>query len=133
MPLLPLLLMPLLFLGFVFGVLFWLFWAMIWAAALLFWPVTLLITGVILWRATVRRSQRVYGARAEAPLAPRSQHNSAFEEYRQETMARLNEEQRNFREFLQRLRRSRDKQEFDAFMAGRRGRPALPQGDAPAA
>lgn len=128
----PLLLMPLLFLGFVFGVLFWLFWAMVWAAALLFWPVTLLITGVIVWRATTRRSQRLNGARAEGPVGTRP-HNSAFEEYRQETMARLNEEQRNFREFLQRLRRSRDKQEFDAFMAGRRGRPALPQGDAPAA
>ena len=45
-------------------------------------------------------------------------------------MIRLDEEHGKFREFLQRLRRSRDKQEFDAFMAGRRGRPAITQGDA---
>ncbi len=55
--------------------------------------------------------------------------NGAFEAYREETMRRLDEESAKFREFLQRLRRSRDKQEFDAFIDGRRGRPAITQGD----
>jgi hypothetical protein len=39
---------------------------------------------------------------------------------------RLEEEQREFREFLQRLRMARDKAEFDQFMAERRNRPEPP-------
>ena len=46
--------------------------------------------------------------------------NSAFDEYRTETLRRLEEEQREFAEYLQRLRRARDKAEFDQFMAERR-------------
>jgi hypothetical protein len=52
--------------------------------------------------------------------------NTAFDDYRRETLSRLDEESAKFREFLQRLRRSRDKQEFDRFMAERRPRPSLP-------
>jgi hypothetical protein len=52
--------------------------------------------------------------------------NHAFDEYRSETLRRLEEEQREFREFLQRLRMARDKSEFDQFMAERRDRPAPP-------
>lgn len=50
--------------------------------------------------------------------------NKAFDEYRTETLKRLEEEQREFREFLERLRFAKDKTEFDAFMAERRDRPA---------
>lgn len=50
--------------------------------------------------------------------------NRAFDEYRSETLQRLEEEQREFREFLQRLRMAKDKSEFDQFMAERRNRPA---------
>ena len=49
--------------------------------------------------------------------------NRAFDEYRSETLQRLEEEQREFREFLQRLRMAKDKSEFDQFMAERRDRP----------
>ena len=52
--------------------------------------------------------------------------NRAFDEYRSETLQRLEEEQREFREFLQRLRMAKDKSEFDQFMAERRNRPAPP-------
>jgi hypothetical protein len=38
----------------------------------------------------------------------------------------LEEEQREFREFLQRLRMAKDKSEFDQFMTERRNRPAPP-------
>jgi hypothetical protein len=48
--------------------------------------------------------------------------NSAFDEYRTETLRRLEEEQREFAEYLQRLRRARDKAEFDQFMAERHQR-----------
>jgi len=48
--------------------------------------------------------------------------NAAFDEYRVETLKRLEEEQREFRDFLTRLRHAKDKAEFDQFMA-ERGRP----------
>ena len=48
--------------------------------------------------------------------------NRAFDEYRAETLRRLEEEQREFREFLERLRFAKDKTEFDQFMAERRNR-----------
>jgi hypothetical protein len=50
--------------------------------------------------------------------------NRAFDEYRSETLRRLEEEQREFRDFLGRLRMAKDKAEFDQFMADRRNRPA---------
>ena len=47
--------------------------------------------------------------------------NRAFDEYRSETLRRLEDEQREFQEFLGRLREAKDKAEFDQFMADRRG------------
>jgi len=52
--------------------------------------------------------------------------NHAFDEYRNDTLKRLEEEQREFREFLERLRFAKDKTEFDAFMNDRRNRPEAP-------
>ena len=49
--------------------------------------------------------------------------NWAFDEYRAETLRRLEEEQRQFTEYLERLRRAKDKAEFDQFMADMRRRP----------
>ena len=46
-----------------------------------------------------------------------------FDEYRADTLRRLEEEQREFRDFLDRLRFAKDKTEFDQFMAERRNRP----------
>jgi hypothetical protein len=54
---------------------------------------------------------------------PRSSGNHAFDEYRNETLRRLEEEQREFRDFLDLLRHAKDKAEFDQFMAERRNRP----------
>ena len=50
--------------------------------------------------------------------------NRAFDEYRSETLRRLEDEQKEFVEYLDRLRQARDKQEFDEFMADRRQPPA---------
>ena len=52
----------------------------------------------------------------------RSSGNRAFDDYRQETLHRLEEEQREFKEFLARLRMAKDRAEFDQFMAERRSR-----------
>ena len=56
--------------------------------------------------------------------SPHSSGNRAFDEYRAETLRRLEEEQREFREFLDRLRVAKDKTEFDQFMTERRTRSA---------
>ena len=52
--------------------------------------------------------------------------NRAFDEYRTDTLRRLEEEQREFLEFLDRLRHAKDKAEFDQFMADRRRRSEDP-------
>ncbi len=52
--------------------------------------------------------------------------NRAFDEYREETLRRLEDEQREFLEFLDRLRHAKDKTEFDEFMAERRRRSEGP-------
>ena len=54
---------------------------------------------------------------------PSSSGNRAFDEYRADTLRRLEEEQREFKDFLGRLRMAKDKAEFDQFMAERRNRP----------
>jgi hypothetical protein len=63
---------------------------------------------------------------------PPSSGNAAFDEYRAETLRRLEEEQKEFVEYLERLRRAKDKAEFDQFMAERRRRteppPESPEG-----
>jgi hypothetical protein len=53
--------------------------------------------------------------------------NRAFDEYRAETLRRLEEEQREFVEYLERLRQAKDKAEFDGFMAERRRAPIVPE------
>ena len=55
--------------------------------------------------------------------APSGSGNSAFDEYRSETLRRLEDEQREFKDFLERLRFAKDRAEFDQFMAVRRERP----------
>ena len=50
--------------------------------------------------------------------------NVAFDEYREETLRKLDEEQREFQEFLDRLRAAKDRAEFDQFMNERRNRPS---------
>jgi hypothetical protein len=54
---------------------------------------------------------------------PRSSGNRAFDDYRTETLRRLEDEQRDFKDFLERLRLAKDRAEFDQFMAERRDRP----------
>jgi hypothetical protein len=64
-------------------------------------------------------------AQAQGP-AQSSSGNRAFDEYRAETLRRLEEEQKEFGAFLDRLRFAKDKAEFDQFMAELRQRPPAP-------
>jgi hypothetical protein len=49
--------------------------------------------------------------------------NRAFDEYREETLRRLEDEAREFEGFLANLRMAKDKAEFDQFMSQRRSGP----------
>ena len=60
---------------------------------------------------------------------PASSGNHAFDDYRAQTLRRLEEEQTEFSGFLERLRFSKDKAEFDQFMAERRPQAPRPPAD----
>lgn len=83
---------------------------------ILFWPVGLAILGYTLWsgRMGCWKNRRRHGGRRTG--------NSAFDEYREETLRRLEEEQGEFEAFLDRLRRAKDRAEFDQFREERRRR-----------
>ena len=70
-----------------------------------------------------RRNGSGRGSRARDAFAwagTGSSGNRAFDEYREETLRRLEEEEREFKDFLDRLRFAKDRAEFDQFMAERR-------------
>jgi len=112
------------------------------------WPVGLAILGFIFWSKAMgchsserweRKMQRMEDKMTRMRErfggggwgGPRSSGNHAFDEYRTETLRRLEEEQREFRDFLDRLRFAKDKAEFDQFMAERRNRPQQPDVPSP--
>jgi len=70
-----------------------------------------------------RMRAKMDGARSGGWGSPPSSGNRAFDDYRAETLRRLEEEQREFKEFLERLRFAKDRAEFDQFMNERRNRP----------
>jgi hypothetical protein len=119
-----------------------------WIAAMVlgfvvFWPVGLTILAYMLWSGRMtcgwhggrkrwesRFAERFDRARARVEDEVRnfsksySSGNKAFDDYREATLKRLEEEEREFRSFLDRLRQAKDKSEFDQFMAERRDRPS---------
>jgi Protein of unknown function (DUF2852) len=48
--------------------------------------------------------------------------NRAFDEYRSESLRRLEDKQREFKDFLQRLRGAKDRAELDQFLSERRNK-----------
>jgi hypothetical protein len=123
-------------------------------AFILFWPLGLAILAFLLWSGRMGCSGRAWAdgtdrrerferkmdrmrARFEewgGSFRDRgfpSTGNHAFDEYRAETLRRLEEEAKDFRSFLERLRMAKDKAEFDQFMADRRSRGSgsEPSGD----
>jgi hypothetical protein len=107
---------------------------------ILFWPIGLGVLAYLIWsgrmgcwkhRGAHHWRERVHSGMERWSRAQRSSGNSAFDEYREETLRRLEEEQQEFRDFLDRLRKAKDKAEFDQFMADRRRRDQGPQPEAP--
>jgi hypothetical protein len=85
------------------------------------WPIGLALLAYLIW------SRRMFSGSCKgrharfhhAHHAFRSSGNSAFDAYKAETLKRLEDEQRAFEEFLDRLRQAKDKSEFDQFMDDR--------------
>ena len=122
-----------------------------WIAAMIlafwvFWPLGLAILAFLIFSGRLRacgpngagrwhnmegRGGWCGGGRSKWNRAPTSG-NAAFDDYRAETLRRLEEEQQEFVAYLERLRRAKDKAEFDQFMADRRNRPHEPEAPPPA-
>ena len=109
---------------------------------ILFWPLGLAVLAFLLWSGRMghgwgcsshadrrARWQQRFAERWERGNSKAWSHgfsssgNAAFDEYREQTLKRLEDEQREFREFLERLRLAKDRSEFDQFMADRKNRP----------
>jgi hypothetical protein len=73
----------------------------------------------------VRDKMERFTGRGDWFSAP-SSGNRAFDDYRSETMKRLEDEQREFKAFLERLRFAKDRAEFEKFMTERHERPIEP-------
>jgi hypothetical protein len=119
-----------------------------WIAAVLvgfwlFWPLGVAVLAYLAWTGRLR-DMTPYGGDGLRPVrfgrwnagpggfgfarrrGGRPSGNQAFDDYRDETLRRLEDEQREFAEYLERLRRARDKAEFDQFMAERRQAAPMP-------
>ncbi len=98
-----------------------------------FWPVGLFILGYMLWSGRMGCRGKVAAYEGQGFMSggrgpgrwyrpakfSGSSGNTAFDEYREETLRRLEDEQEEFKSFMERLRQARDKSEFDQFMAER--------------
>lgn len=102
---------------------------------IVFWPIGLAILAYMIWSGRMGCGWRHRGewrgqhfrekfGNWSGPMGPRyATGNRAFDEYRADTLRRLEEEARDFHGFLDRLRMAKDKAEFDDFMAQRRANP----------
>lgn len=98
---------------------------------LVFWPIGVVTLIYLYWSGRMNCSQRAGFSRWQAKMDRMrtsggfrfgTSGNAAFDGYRNETLKRLEDEEREFHEFLTRLRKAKDKAEFDEFMADRRNR-----------
>ena len=113
----------------------------------IFWPIGLAILGYLIWSGRMgcgrkgmrnRWQQRIAGkweekmqefgmtAKAYQPTG-----NHAFDEYREETLRRLEEEAEQFKGFLDKLRMAKDKAEFEQFMTERKNTATQPSSTDP--
>ncbi len=98
---------------------------------IIFWPIGLALLAYLIWSGRMgcwkhggagrwHNERKARGKDWWSGKRMRSSGNSAFDEYRMETLRRLEEEQDEFVSFLERLRHAKDKAEFDQFMNDRR-------------
>ena len=102
-------------------------------AFIIFWPAGLALLAYLIWsgrmgcwkhggrgRWHAEKNGEKSGKNFWRGHRMRTSGNAAFDEYREDTLRRLQEEQEEFVSFLDRLRHAKDKAEFDQFMAERR-------------
>lgn len=92
---------------------------------IVFWPAGLFILFYVLSGGDMaqvfhRTKNWVSDKFSGAAASGGSSGNAAFDAYRDETLRRLEEEQRAFGDFMERLKRARDQEEFERFMNERR-------------
>jgi len=98
------------------------------------WPLALLLLAYMIWgkkmfarSCSQRRSHdQSHAWDRHAMRAGQPTGNRAFDDYKAQALRRLEEEQEAFEAFLQRLRSSKDKSEFDSFMDERARATAAP-------
>lgn len=91
-----------------------------WLATMVFgfiiaWPIGLAILFYMLWSGRMGCSKR-FGRKHKRTVEMEPTGNEAFDQYREETLRRLDDERDAFTGFLSRLRKAKDKAEFDQFM-----------------
>lgn len=110
---------------------------------MIYWPLGLAMIAYILWGDRLeafrhdvgRTTDRVFGGLRRSggamPFATARTGNVAFDEWREKELSRLDEERRKlmeasaeFEAYARELRRAKDSEEFDRFMAARRDRSA---------
>jgi len=102
-----------------------------------FWPAGVALALMLGWRGgfapglaqrpmTADLSVMAPQADPASRTAPKASGNASFDAYRQDTMARLEQEQDKFEGFLTRLRDAKDKTEFDQFMDDRANAQTIP-------
>lgn len=106
-------------------------WIVLMVLAFIFvWPIGLAVLFYMIWSGRMGCGNRDWNKswRKRSGHEGGATGNAAFDEYRDETLRRLEEERSAFVEFLEKLRRAKDKAEFDQFMNDRR----TPTTDTPA-
>ena len=103
-----------------------------WIAAMIlgfivWWPIGLVVLAYLIWSGRMgccgdKKAWREYFTHEAKRFGGgfTSTGNHAFDDYREETLKRLEEEANEFQSFLKRLRHAKDKAEFDQFMAEQR-------------
>lgn len=81
-----------------------------------FWPIGLALLAYMIWSKRMFSKSCTKRSFRSAGMAMRPTGNSAFDSYKADTLARLEQEQEEFESFLERLREAKDKSEFDQFM-----------------
>lgn len=110
-------------------------------AFIVFWPLGLALLFFIIWSGRMgcrhHRGERRWEDKARdfarkswrRGQGMRPTGNRAFDEYREETLRKLEHERDEFMDFLNNLRKAKDKQEFDQFMDERKSRKDAPDMD----
>ena len=117
---------------------------------IVFWPICLVVLGYKLWQKKMvapdlrsvaergwgyARSTMSSGPSTSKPWAygfrPATSGNSAFDDWKTAELARLEEERRKledahreFAEFVENVRKAKDREEFERFMSERRNKPS---------